>query len=485
MQANEFEKQVKDQLDEFQLNPSASVWKNVEEQIRRKKKRRVIIFFILPLCIAFGGVTVWLASFENEYRQVAGKNEQSPGNTIHKINTNDVPATMKGHDQQVVPSETAAHTSLQANPDKPLQTLATTSTNNKLSIKTTGAGINSKQMTSNESKLVPEKMDNNESDQTATDLLTDNADLTKEEISKTAEQNLNPSSSLPPIPGLEKPGIVDTASVNKEMKVEILVEKEEAKDEEISDAGMKLGKKARIRWGIDGSIGATSSRRDIFTFPVIGPMQDAYTNYPGTGSGGPSTVPRPPSPVKPGMAFSIGLVGESDLNSRISVHAGLQYAYMSTTIRNGAKKDTVVDFSNGVNQDVITADGIYSATPDRNFVNRFHFIEVPVGASWRIHRKLPVYINLGASAGYLFKSNALIYSPTLGGMYYHDMNAFNRLHLNLSGGISVKLNLRNGGMIGFGPSLRMDMTPILDKPVEQKKYLLFSGISLRYLWGKK
>ena len=36
MRENEFEKQVQKQLEDFQLNPSASVWENVEDQVRKK-----------------------------------------------------------------------------------------------------------------------------------------------------------------------------------------------------------------------------------------------------------------------------------------------------------------------------------------------------------------------------------------------------------------------------------------------------------------
>src|SRR5689334_8621462 len=59
MPANEFEKQVQQRLDEFQLNPSASVWEKVEDELRNKRKRRVIFFILLPAMVGLLGFSVY------------------------------------------------------------------------------------------------------------------------------------------------------------------------------------------------------------------------------------------------------------------------------------------------------------------------------------------------------------------------------------------------------------------------------------------
>ena len=43
---NEFEKVVREKMDELKLVPSEPVWQKVEMQIRNKKDRRRLIFWI-------------------------------------------------------------------------------------------------------------------------------------------------------------------------------------------------------------------------------------------------------------------------------------------------------------------------------------------------------------------------------------------------------------------------------------------------------
>ncbi|MEI9810600.1 MAG: hypothetical protein WDO16_23530 [Bacteroidota bacterium] len=55
MPANEFEKQVQQQLEQFQLNPSASVWKKVEENIRGEEAQKgcLLHFAACSACAAW------------------------------------------------------------------------------------------------------------------------------------------------------------------------------------------------------------------------------------------------------------------------------------------------------------------------------------------------------------------------------------------------------------------------------------------------
>jgi len=82
MPENEFEKQVQKRLDDFQLNPSASVWKNVEAQIRKKTRRRIILFFLLPLALGLLSYSIYYfvqtAQKTEQAEHIAVKNSDSP-----------------------------------------------------------------------------------------------------------------------------------------------------------------------------------------------------------------------------------------------------------------------------------------------------------------------------------------------------------------------------------------------------------------------
>ena len=56
---NNFEKGVREKMDELKFEPSEPVWQNIEKQIRNKKDRRRLIFWI-PLLILLLSGGVWL-----------------------------------------------------------------------------------------------------------------------------------------------------------------------------------------------------------------------------------------------------------------------------------------------------------------------------------------------------------------------------------------------------------------------------------------
>ena len=61
MQEQNFEKQVKQKMEELSLTPSEPVWKKVEEQIQKKRNRRRF-FFWLPLTVLLIGGGLWILS---------------------------------------------------------------------------------------------------------------------------------------------------------------------------------------------------------------------------------------------------------------------------------------------------------------------------------------------------------------------------------------------------------------------------------------
>jgi len=88
MPANEFEKQVQEKMDDFRLNPSASVWKNVEDELREKRKKRIIFFFILPTAfLLLIGLVYYFGSRSGVDSQLllrpsADRNEEHPVSSI-------------------------------------------------------------------------------------------------------------------------------------------------------------------------------------------------------------------------------------------------------------------------------------------------------------------------------------------------------------------------------------------------------------------
>src|SRR5256885_11135997 len=96
---NEFEKQVKEKIEELNFTPSEPVWQNIEMKIRDKKDRRSILLWIPLLFALLGGGIVWLnygtgekhSSFiikkvknKNQAQEYSSNNQNTDLNTFQK-----------------------------------------------------------------------------------------------------------------------------------------------------------------------------------------------------------------------------------------------------------------------------------------------------------------------------------------------------------------------------------------------------------------
>jgi len=87
MQKNEFEKQVQQKMEELKLQPSDSVWLNIEARISRNKRRRFgwVFFSILFIGLA-GGYWLWDSMMKSTQNQ---ENKLSKNFIAHKDSLND------------------------------------------------------------------------------------------------------------------------------------------------------------------------------------------------------------------------------------------------------------------------------------------------------------------------------------------------------------------------------------------------------------
>ena len=58
--SNDFEKHVRQKMDELDFVPGAPVWAKIEEQIRRKRDKRRVIFWLPVFLMLVSGSALWL-----------------------------------------------------------------------------------------------------------------------------------------------------------------------------------------------------------------------------------------------------------------------------------------------------------------------------------------------------------------------------------------------------------------------------------------
>ena len=86
MAANEFEKNVRKEMGEFKVQPSAEVWLKIEDRIREKKRKRRIIFFILFSSIALMLAGYGIYNFSGNNTRSEAQHKLSEGNRLNDEN---------------------------------------------------------------------------------------------------------------------------------------------------------------------------------------------------------------------------------------------------------------------------------------------------------------------------------------------------------------------------------------------------------------
>jgi len=472
MPANEFEKHVQERLDDFQLNPSAAVWKNVEAQIRNKKKRRFVFFFLLHLIIGMGvAVTLLLNSSsrnEVETRLDSATIDKSKMSGETRVNEN---KDVQPNKQPLIENKSASSENEPAVP-------VAESPNNSLTVKS----LSTREKNSNEEQVTfsnkkPPVKNHIQRDKTTTKNV---LPIEEKESVPAAMMTKKPSASNA---FDEKKAETNTiVTTDKDTTIEVNAILDSAETREIEKIAKPTVTSRKWQWGLEASFGVSSIRTNLLSVAVMSPSADYYQNAPGVGSGGPSSI-TPPSVIRPSNAFTIGGFANTRISGRINFSVGLRYSFTSTSIKTGIRKDSLIEFGNG-STGVTSANGYYDGAPIEKFTNRFHFIQVPISAQWKVSHHFPLYASLGMNLGYLVKTNGLIYNPSRGGIYYHDRKGFNRLHLGLSTGVSYGLKLKNSEL-QIGPVLSMDMTRMMKESFDTRGYLMYGGINIRYIFPEK
>jgi hypothetical protein len=163
--------------------------------------------------------------------------------------------------------------------------------------------------------------------------------------------------------------------------------------------------------------------------------------------------------------------------SRLSL--GLQYSYLGDRIKAATTQTPVAGQS--------ALFSYYAAAPQKTHFDRFHFIELPLGYSWQIHKSNSHYVSLdgGPSIDYLLGTNALTYDTSFSGVYFHDKSLFTKAHLNMTMGMSYHFTASKNFEWRIGPQFSFDLTRVIKTDLDRRKYFLYGGIDARMFFRKK
>jgi hypothetical protein len=513
MQENEFEKRVREEMGGLRLRPSGEVWDNVAAELKQKKRRRVVVFIFLLAGLSLIGTSGYFL-WNNEKQNLTEEKTFIPANekpindkTIVKApetKESTLPGQTKVKQQlskdenKKIVEESKAATTDRVSENKSDITIRSTTENtttrrddivNKTGTKQTvtdtkrKTSVADKEIVAAKKKTIPEKkMTIAPKDEDATiskQQLAD--DPTKVQKNAIAQNDI----------GIKQDSTA-TESIAAEKKDKTVTLKDSTaiaqltKEENINKASKKKAGSS-IQWGVDFSAGISNLGDNIFSLPSVAKSADQLYSTPGGVVNNPSNSAfYPPSSVKAGTAFKIGVIAEKQLTKKSSLVAGLQYAYLSNNIKTGLIKDTTLAVYDRNSAQSLSLNAVYSGKHETEYTNKYHLIALPVHYQWQLNKgkKLPILWNMGLSAGYLISSNALLYDTTAGGIHYRNKDAFNKVQLNLNTGLFFRLGAKKLQW-SLGPELSMTTRRLLKDETQQKQYFLYGGLTGRLLFTKK
>lgn len=507
MQENEFEKQVRHQLEQLQFKPSDEVWLKVEQEIRSRKRRRIM--FWIPaaaamLALSFGAW--WFIGKEDGAGQQAGiaetRGEQRIQPKAGVENGNAVKVTDEGsaatNDLAVVPQENnvAASEGVSAE-DKRIS-----------------GGADVLSAGKKKQRLYPENSTGN--------ALTAGKKYPEKKAASIKEllENKMPNGAIvynrPADGNAGKQGQTISGTSGNEIaslqhsKInanELIVTRKNVSATLILDKEVTSppGLKTMLQGKLSSLVSSSVVKSSKWTYGITASGGASWPVYNGAaaennlvadntfaGSIGLAPIMRPTlvapmAPVgvrpaaEPGAAFSFtaGIYGGREWKGKFGVKLGAQYTQLNTEYKVG----DYVSYAGQVNLAGVNAPlrSYYQNGTAYNYTSNYHFLEFPVEGSYTLNSRsrMPVSVTAGGTVGYLMNTDGLHYDK-LNGIYYEDISLYNRTQVALQTGVSVKLLQSGKQSLSAGPVFRYSLTPNRDKEMFQQEHLTYLGLRVAF-----
>lgn len=464
MRENEFEKQVRKKMDELGFDPSEAVWAGVNKEINQEKKHRrsfFWLFFFSGLLLAGSGYYFFTT-------------KSNPAPLVKKELQNDInnPKEEKlSLNQITVNGPGTKGSEMKPKNKKDSDRIMKTDEDGKkksLIIKTGQAKLQINRPP-NVGKRVSENQYSNNLDEKSDDISINNYNRSPGMIASVTElkQVADSNKSLTKTPLMEnKKTQPDSPANNKTETV----------------AGEKKHKDPVSKWNIGYTAGAGISNinQSLFTPIYVSATNLATTAGAASGSTGGNSSPR----ANPGFSFMAGAFVTRSLSERLALTAGLNYHYYSIRIKTGSKINGNLPVGFSPNQ-LLNASNYYQNGNDHSYTNQYHFLEIPVTASFLLNKgkKMPVAWELGFSLGYLLSSDALYYDP-FAGVYFESSQEANKMQLNAVTAILFGFQLGKNALQA-GPEFQYGLTNLYNARINSPGHLLYGGIKIDFIPGKK
>jgi len=455
MRDNEFDKDVKEKMEEFRLPPSAPVWLEVERRINERKKRRVLIFwFCLAglLMAGLGGWWIWqnndevaIATTKDNVASVTtSTTDASTIATEEKNNISNGSATQKNADANTVNTPSAG---VNLQQDKIVQpstgsgtlVAAKSNTPEKGGIVSEDDHAQSTQLKTGKGKK-SKRIPSPENNVNAPEADKDKPVVTQNNPAAVPDATAVPvSTDITPVPATASLTPVLTPIVTVPKSADTL--QAVAAVEQKPDPVPRKKKKSNWQTGLVFAFGEarlTQGGLTLFSEKSFDALQSGVT----TGNGGFSNQSFADSVPLKGLGIHTGFFAKRKLGKKTFFSAGFNLAYYSGKQRVGARVDSVRQLSAPFFTD--TRDGFYQSGSASRYTNRYYYLQLPLLLHWQLNKgtKWPaIEWENGFVPSVLISSRALVYDPS-GRIFFRDKSVYNKFSLVYQTGFTARFASR-------------------------------------------
>jgi hypothetical protein len=460
MQENEFERSVREQMDEFSLVPTEAVWKEVEARIRERKHKRLFFIWLFAGLLLLGGTTWWMIENGNkkDFTDASSKTssikqekrvEQQKIKQENRVATKeDIKPEKKA--VQITGKKEMARAYKKANVDK-------TFYSDKTRRAAAPAALNPGEDIVEVGKQKPIKQNPVQDDYEG-------------EAKKEPQQNLILHKYYKSPQELQEDSLrYASTAKNKTLPITGTAEATIiAKDNKV--------KRNSFRFGISGYAGISDNTSGIRLIATKSVSPNALYSS-GALSSGAMAASTPPLTYKAAGSYGLGVFVNKSLSKRTTMSTGLDYHYFSARSSVGSRiNNSQRLYDTALDKDTYIT-SFYSAGQNTSYTNKYHVVQLPINLQFALNRNInkPFQLSIGLSPAFLIGSDAL-YLNSYQRIYYKEKRQFKNFIIFGQTGLMFTPFKANEYEWSLGPMFQYGFNSFSKWQTQTNQHLLFTGI---------
>ncbi|HUQ96463.1 MAG TPA: outer membrane beta-barrel protein [Chitinophagaceae bacterium] len=464
MQENNFEKAVRQKLDDLHLAPTEPVWQHIEATLKKKKDRR-FLFWLLPVFL-LGGVILW---WHTTTKAPALQAVQPIATEIKEEETFSKPHIA----QPLIKMESTAKPAAPIQATKAVENTSLNQSNRLATLVTKKAGKKSGEpvlpsppasFSNSHARVVTEGVFNKKA-------YKNNAPINA--ATKTKQQQ-----------------VIEGDSVQKaDTALTVLQQLKQTQNDSLIAVTTPLitvsKRKQKLEWRLVARVGSSNIMQGLNSlfsgFSANKSLQDpaspqsytsGYVYYSAAGAG--NVTLQPAAPAK-GLQFTLGGLLKKRVSHHSSLQTGLQYGFYSNHLIVGTNLPG--GLSTGSGNGALSSRTIYQNNGARyRFTNTFHFIEMPVLFEYKVLKKRPLHMQQGIVVSQVIRSNVLQYD-SFTNTYYKNESGLQKTMLQFVVGLDYTIYKSKTFSLQAGPQVQWSLQPVF-KNKDAKSNLASGGLVL-------